>query len=111
MASIHRREDREGDVTWRVVCGCVSPGPAERPASAARPTRRAGRPRSRRGLLQEAGLIEIEKRLVDKRTQTPARLSDTGREAVESYWREMAALRESASRWRPLAGELAPANG
>jgi DNA-binding transcriptional ArsR family regulator len=59
--------------------------------------------------LQEAGLVEIEKRFVDKKTQTMARLSDAGREAVEGYWREMAALRKSAARWRPAAGELAPA--
>ncbi|HVR08490.1 MAG TPA: transcriptional regulator, partial [Thermoanaerobaculia bacterium] len=46
--------------------------------------------------LQEAGLVEIEKRFVGKKTQTMARLSGPGREAVKSYWREMAALRKSA---------------
>ncbi|MDP9120276.1 MAG: transcriptional regulator [Acidobacteriota bacterium] len=56
--------------------------------------------------LEEAGLVEIEKRFVDKKTQTLARLSVNGRHAVESYWQEMAALRKSAARWRP--GLLAP---
>jgi DNA-binding MarR family transcriptional regulator len=56
--------------------------------------------------LQEAGLVEIEKRFVDKKTQTLARLSSAGREAVESYWREMDELRRSAACWRP--GDLKP---
>lgn len=60
--------------------------------------------------LEEAGLVVIEKRFVDKKTQTLARLSDLGREAVESYWRELAALRKSAANWRPAAGELAPSS-
>jgi DNA-binding transcriptional ArsR family regulator len=56
--------------------------------------------------LEAAGLVEIEKRLVDKRTQTLARLSGSGREAVDSYWQEMEKLRQSAARWRPR--HLAP---
>ncbi len=51
--------------------------------------------------LEAAGLIEIEKRLKDHRTQTLARLSGAGREAVERYWQQMAALRERAASWRP----------
>ena len=60
--------------------------------------------------LEEAGLVVIEKRFVDKKTQTLARLSDLGRDAVETYWREMAELRQSAARWRPAVGELAPSS-
>jgi DNA-binding transcriptional ArsR family regulator len=51
--------------------------------------------------LEEAGLVEIEKRFVEKKTQTLARLSDAGRRAVEGYWREMEKIRESAARWEP----------
>src|SRR5881398_1299276 len=51
--------------------------------------------------LEEAGLVEIEKRFVEKKTQTLVRLSREGRSAVESYWKEMEELRESAVRWRP----------
>jgi DNA-binding transcriptional ArsR family regulator len=60
--------------------------------------------------LQEAGLVEIEKRFLDKKTQTLARLSGPGREAVASYWRDMAALRKRAAHWRPATaagGKLA----
>lgn len=60
--------------------------------------------------LEEAGLVEIEKRFLDKKTQTLARLSGGGREAVESYWKEMETLRKSAVRWKPAAA-LAPATG
>jgi DNA-binding transcriptional ArsR family regulator len=50
--------------------------------------------------LEEAGLVEIEKRFVEKKTQTLVRLSDDGRRTIESYWKEMEELRESAARWR-----------
>ena len=51
--------------------------------------------------LEEAGLIETEKRFVKKKTQTLIRLSDVGRMTIESYWKEMEELRKSAARWRP----------
>ncbi len=50
--------------------------------------------------LQEAGLVEIEKRFVEKKTQTLARLTGRGREALESYWQSMATLRQSVAGWR-----------
>jgi DNA-binding transcriptional ArsR family regulator len=58
--------------------------------------------------LEEAGLVEIEKRFVDKKTQTLARLSGSGRAALASYWHEMEALRKSASRWQPAQPLPAP---
>jgi DNA-binding transcriptional ArsR family regulator len=58
--------------------------------------------------LEGAGLVEIEKRFVDKKTQTLARLTGMGREAVEGYWKEMEALRDSAARW-VATGALVPA--
>jgi DNA-binding MarR family transcriptional regulator len=59
--------------------------------------------------LEAAGLVEIEKRFVDKKPQTLVRLSGAGREAVEGYWAEMAALRKTAARWRPPKPRLVPA--
>ena len=55
--------------------------------------------------LEEAGLVEIEKRFVEKKTQTLVRLSDAGRQSVEGYWREMEEIRESAARW-PLQNAM-----
>jgi len=51
--------------------------------------------------LEQAGLVEIEKRFVGKKTQTLARLTDAGREGLTSYWQEMETLRERAASWRP----------
>ena len=61
--------------------------------------------------LEEAGLVEIEKRFVEKKTQTLVRLSDSGREAIESYWKEMEELRESAAGWKPGDARLLPSPG
>jgi DNA-binding transcriptional ArsR family regulator len=58
--------------------------------------------------LEEAGLVEIEKRFVGKKTQTLVRLSDPGRQTVESYWTAMKELRESAVRWQPQSTALVP---
>lgn len=57
--------------------------------------------------LEAAGLIEIEKRFVDKKPQTLARLTGLGREAIDGYWQQMESVRKSAARWRP--GKLVPA--
>jgi len=51
--------------------------------------------------LEEAGLVETEKRFVNKKTQTLVRLTGEGRETIESYWKEMEAIRDSATRWQP----------
>jgi DNA-binding transcriptional ArsR family regulator len=61
--------------------------------------------------LEEAGLVEIEKRFVDKKTQTLVRLSAPGRQTLDSYWQEMEELRESAARWRALNLVPAPSTG
>ena len=50
--------------------------------------------------LEEAGLVETEKRFVNKKTQTLVRLTGEGRETIESYWKEIQELRKSATRWQ-----------
>jgi len=59
--------------------------------------------------LEEAGLVEIEKRFVDKKSQTRARLSEAGRQAIEGYWQQMESLRRGAARWRPESSKPLPA--
>ena len=61
--------------------------------------------------LEEAGLVEIEKRFVDKKTQTLVRLSDTGHRTIEGYWKDMEELRESASNWQSHKAMLVPSPG
>jgi DNA-binding transcriptional ArsR family regulator len=58
--------------------------------------------------LEEGGLVEIEKRFVDKKTQTLVRLSSSGREAIDSYWKEIETLRKSAAGWQPHNVALVP---
>jgi len=59
--------------------------------------------------LEEAGLVEIEKRFVGKKTQTLVRLTDSGRQTIDSYWQEMAELRKSVAGWQDVA--LVPSPG
>ena len=61
--------------------------------------------------LEEAGLVKIEKRFVEKKTQTLVRLSDAGRQTIESYWKEMEELRESAAHWWPQSVVPEPGPG
>ncbi len=50
--------------------------------------------------LEEAGLVETEKRFVNKKTQTLVRLTGEGRGTIESYWKEIQELSKSAARWQ-----------
>lgn len=61
--------------------------------------------------LEEAGLVETEKRFVNKKTQTLVRLSGDGRGTIESYWKEMEELRKGAAGWRLQKTELVPSPG
>lgn len=50
--------------------------------------------------LEEANLVEIEKRIEHKRTLTTARLTDGGRQLLNAYWESMHALQKLAEgRW------------
>lgn len=61
--------------------------------------------------LEETGLVETEKRFVNKKTQTLVHLTGEGREAIESYWKEIQELRKSASRWQAHMSMPEPAPG
>jgi DNA-binding transcriptional ArsR family regulator len=52
--------------------------------------------------LQEAGLVEIEKRLVENRPHTFARLSENGRKVIQEYWATLERLRKDADRWQGI---------
>lgn len=45
----------------------------------------------------EAGhLVEIDKRIVARKTRTTARLTANGRRAIDAYWQQMERLRDAA---------------
>lgn len=46
--------------------------------------------------LEDANVIEIEKRIEHKRTLTTARLTDQGRRTLNAYWESMVAWRTAA---------------
>src|SRR5215467_1380985 len=46
--------------------------------------------------LAEAGMIEVEKRIEHKRTLTTAKLTDKGRQELNTYWESMNVLRSAA---------------
>jgi DNA-binding MarR family transcriptional regulator len=46
--------------------------------------------------LEEAGLVEIEKRFVERRPNTLVRLTDAGRKGVGEHWARLEDLRRSA---------------
>ncbi len=48
--------------------------------------------------LEEAGLIRIEKEIVDKKTRTTASLSDQGAEDIARYWKTMDKVRNGYRR-------------
>ena len=55
--------------------------------------------------LEDAGVIEIDKRIEHKRTLTTAKLTDQGRRTLNAYWESMGAWRTAAeSRLTGTAG-------
>lgn len=49
--------------------------------------------------LEEAGLVEMEKGFVRKKTRTMVDLTDKGRDAIEGYWRNIEKLRKAGAEW------------
>jgi DNA-binding transcriptional ArsR family regulator len=59
--------------------------------------------------LENAGVIEIDKRIDHKRTLTTAKLTDQGRRTLNAYWDSMGAWRTAAeSRLAGTAGVCLP---
>jgi len=50
--------------------------------------------------LEEAGLVVIEKRFVDKRPNTFVRLPDRGRAALDAHWQRLKELQDEVARWK-----------
>ncbi|HXG70221.1 MAG TPA: transcriptional regulator [Gemmatimonadaceae bacterium] len=52
--------------------------------------------------LEQAGLVEIEKKFEGKQPITYAMLSGEGREAVREYWKRLEQIRKGAQALKPL---------
>lgn len=53
--------------------------------------------------LEEAGLVEVEKRRVEGTPNTFVVLTEEGRGAINAHWRQLEELREGAEGWRDRA--------
>jgi len=51
--------------------------------------------------LEEGGLIQVEKRFVDKRPNTQVQITEKGRVAIERHWEQLESLRKDSQSWKP----------
>ncbi|RQV95129.1 MAG: transcriptional regulator [Calditrichaeota bacterium] len=51
--------------------------------------------------LEEGGLIQIEKRFVDKRPNTQVQITNKGHIAIERHWIQLENLRRDSQEWKP----------
>jgi len=51
--------------------------------------------------LEEGGLVELEKRFVDKRPNTLVQITDKGRTAILHHWEQLENLRKDSQTWEP----------
>lgn len=51
--------------------------------------------------LEEGGLIELEKRFVDKRPNTLVQITEKGRAAITHHWEQLENLRKDSQSWEP----------
>jgi DNA-binding MarR family transcriptional regulator len=51
--------------------------------------------------LEDGGLIQIEKRFVDKRPNTQVQITEKGRIAIERHWIQLENLRKDSLMWKP----------
>jgi DNA-binding transcriptional ArsR family regulator len=50
--------------------------------------------------LEEAKLIEIEKKIVKKRPNTTVKLTTFGKKSINNYWNQIEKLREKSQSWK-----------
>jgi DNA-binding MarR family transcriptional regulator len=50
--------------------------------------------------LEEAGLVRLEKRFIEKRPNTLVEITDPGRKAVREHWKKLDQLGERAKDWK-----------
>jgi DNA-binding transcriptional ArsR family regulator len=50
--------------------------------------------------LEEGGLVQLDKRFVEKKPNTLVQITEQGKRAIEMYWQQMDTLRESSKNWK-----------
>lgn len=51
--------------------------------------------------LEEAGLVQIEKKFVDKKSNTQLQLTTNGHATIERHWKQLEQIHRSAEEWLP----------
>ena len=51
--------------------------------------------------LEEAGLVRVDKRFVEKKPKTQVQITEGGRRAVQRHWRQLESLRKNSQAWKP----------
>jgi DNA-binding MarR family transcriptional regulator len=51
--------------------------------------------------LEEARLVVLEKKFVDKRPNTQVEVTVRGRQVIENHWKQLESLRQDAQNWKP----------
>jgi DNA-binding MarR family transcriptional regulator len=51
--------------------------------------------------LEEAGLIQLDKRFIDKKPNTQVQITEKGRTAIERHWEQLESLRKDSRAWKP----------
>jgi DNA-binding MarR family transcriptional regulator len=50
--------------------------------------------------LEEAELIQVEKRFVDKKPNTLVKITEKGKSVIESHWQQLENLRKGSQSWK-----------
>lgn len=58
--------------------------------------------------LEEAEMVEVERRFVGKKPLTTVRLTEEGTSAIDEHWERVDALRKDAREWREEDSEQSP---
>lgn len=51
--------------------------------------------------LEEAGLVDIQKQIMNKRSNTNICITEAGTKTIQHYWEQINAIKASAENWKP----------
>lgn len=51
--------------------------------------------------LEEGGLVQLDKRFVEKKPNTQVQITEKGKRAILQHWKQLDALHESSKNWKP----------
>lgn len=51
--------------------------------------------------LEEEGLVEMDKRFVEKKPNTLIKITDQGKSAITRHWKQLEELHQSSQKWKP----------